>query len=202
MGSEMCIRDRFIVYDIIEVNPERGSLITVKWLLHTINEPQLTLHGFRAEHNGSVLTVYALKPADPKIVKVGGPGHEFEVQGVNYPPSRMDWEAGAWRVEVENPSKEPRREFLNVLTVTEAGETPPKPELLDAGRYLCVTVRLDNRVIVVFLNPKPGKPVSIDLPLEEALKVSRGEASVEEENGVYRLKATVENCLVLELERG
>ncbi|RLI23290.1 hypothetical protein DRO57_08965, partial [Candidatus Bathyarchaeota archaeon] len=73
---------------------------------------------------------------------------------------------------------------------------------LDVGRYLCVTVRLDNRVIVVFLNPKPGKPVSIDLPLEEALKVSRGEASVEEENGVYRLKATVENCLVLELERG
>ncbi|MCD6443531.1 heparinase II/III family protein [Candidatus Bathyarchaeota archaeon] len=192
----------FIVYDIVEVNPERSSLITVKWLLHTINEPQLMPHGFRTGHNSSVLTVYTLKPADPRIVKVGGPGHEFEVQGVNYPPSRMDWEAGAWRVEIENPSKETRREFLNVLTVTRMGENPPRPELLDTGDYLCVTVTLDDRVIMVFLNPRPGKPVSVDLSLERGLKVSKGEASVEEENGVYRLKATFENCLVLELERG
>ena len=127
----------FIVYDIVDVPKERYKELDVKWLLHSINEPKVfgdiirreegrtTYKGneFIIDHNTGELLGIVFIPSEDNVIihKVGGPGHEFDVGGVNYTPSRRDEEAGSWRIELEDKDKKEAYRFLVVLYVRERG---------------------------------------------------------------------------------
>ena len=74
--------------------------------------------------------------------KVGGPGHEFDVNGTNYPPSQS-WtrDMGAWRVEV-SPSVAAQEDlFLHVLYVTASSTSSmPAVSLVEADEMIGVEV--------------------------------------------------------------
>lgn len=96
------------------------------FLLHSIEEPELWKGGFdimRTKNADSgMLHCSVLLPADASVAKVGGPGHEFEVDGVNYETS-IDTddagEIGSWRVEVSASRSAAEDIFLNVIQIGE-----------------------------------------------------------------------------------
>ena len=123
-----------------------------RWLLHAIDEPQVSGPVTSTEVPGHILTQNSdlvtidrlggrlfsrtLLPASSKIRKVGGTGYEFWVDdpGVNYPLSVVDAEAGAWRVEVRPPVSSTADTFLHVLSVATSDVPAMLPtRLIDAG---------------------------------------------------------------------
>ena len=118
-----------IVYDhIVSANPSFKKT----WLLHSIEEPQWIAGGFEVlrTKNGEsgMLHCETLLPQGVQAAKVGGPGKEFWVNGVNYPadprPSHPDMagERGAWRVELSPSAPSADDVFLNVIRVADNTE--------------------------------------------------------------------------------
>jgi para-nitrobenzyl esterase len=114
----------------------RSSLPEFKktWLLHSIQEPEVRGRAIQIvrDHDGysGRLFVDSLLPAEADVIKVGGPGKEFWVDGLgrNFSESKTGFsEPGAWRIEVSPrvPANDDR--FLHVLTVADATthEAPP-----------------------------------------------------------------------------
>jgi hypothetical protein len=67
------------------------------------------------ERDARVRTVL---PEAHTTTKIGGPGHEFEVNGVNYPPAiAVPDDAGAWRIEVSPTEDAAEQVFLHVINV-------------------------------------------------------------------------------------
>ncbi len=95
------------------------------WLLHSIEEPEFFDGGFTVmrtkDGDMGMLRCDCLLPEGRSVEKVGGPGKEFLVDGVNYPATpqkrRPDvaCERGAWRVEVSPSSPAEKDCFLNVM---------------------------------------------------------------------------------------
>lgn len=115
-----------IVYDHVESsNPSFKKT----WLFHSIEEPEIDDLGFcvRRTANGDsgMLRCESLLPKGRVVGKIGGPGREFMVDGVNYPadpqPHRPDvaGERGAWRVEVSPGSESAEDCFLHVMQVAD-----------------------------------------------------------------------------------
>ena len=115
-----------VIYDhIVSANPSFKKT----WLLHSIEEPQIFDGGFeiRRTRNGDsgMLHCETIIPKDAVLEKVGGPGKEFLVNGINYPadpkPSRPDvaGERGAWRIELSPSAPSKEDSFLNVLRVAD-----------------------------------------------------------------------------------
>ncbi|SFB62355.1 Heparinase II/III-like protein [Cohnella sp. OV330] len=111
------------------------------WLLHSIDEPNVnpttkTTTITRATRGDTgKLVNQTLLPDNAQIDKVGGPGHEFDVFGTNYPSTPLytttSDEQGAWRIQV-TPSNlsAPQKEdlFLNVIQVMDSvGNPAPSP---------------------------------------------------------------------------
>jgi hypothetical protein len=112
--------DVFVILD--RVNATAASF-QKKWLIHSINEPSLAGSLVTIQEGDSKLFVRTLLPESLATTKVGGPGHEFEVNGVNYPPSTTAPEdAGSWRVEVSPTQGSEEDLFLHVLYVGDASE--------------------------------------------------------------------------------
>jgi heparin/heparan-sulfate lyase len=113
-----------VVYDrITSASPEFKKT----WLLHSLDEPQVNGAVTVIRHNGGKLVNQTLEPAAFRIAKVGGPGHEFEVAGVNHPPDsapKPDDEAGAWRIELSPTKVAATDEFLNVIQIMDDGVEP------------------------------------------------------------------------------
>jgi hypothetical protein len=65
------------------------------------------------------LFLNTLLPAGAQVVQVGGSGHEWEIDGVNYPPSRGDEFAGTHRLEISPPTAATSDNFLHVLQVAD-----------------------------------------------------------------------------------
>jgi hypothetical protein len=101
-----------------------------RWLLHTLEKPQLNARGFTVEtppdggvgHAGGRLQGYVLLPRDAAVALVGGPGHEFFIDGKNYDEGvartlahRPDAEPGRWRIEVRPPAAHNEDNFLVVM---------------------------------------------------------------------------------------
>ena len=115
-----------VVYDkMVSSNPSFRKT----WLLHSIEEPGMIRNGFTVRRtldgDSGMLRCECLLPEGCKIDKVGGPGKEFLVDGVNYPatPQRgrpdVAGERGAWRIEV-SPGKEALQDcFFNVLQIAD-----------------------------------------------------------------------------------
>jgi heparin/heparan-sulfate lyase len=97
------------------------------WLLHSLDEPQVDGAVTVIRRNGGKLVNQTLEPATFRIVKVGGPGHEFEVAGVNHPPNRPpkpEDEAGSWRIELSPTHPNASDTFLNVIQIVDDGVDP------------------------------------------------------------------------------
>lgn len=115
-----------IIYDhIVSADPSFKKT----WLLHCIEEPDVVEGGFEVyrTRNGDsgMLHCDTVLPANVQMEKVGGPGKEFWVNGVNYPadprPSRPDeaGERGAWRMELSPSAPAAEDNFLNVIQVAD-----------------------------------------------------------------------------------
>ena len=117
-----------VVYDhVVSSDPSFRKT----WLLHSIEEPSVSGGGFvvkrTANGDTGMLRCDNILPERALISKVGGPGKEFLVDGVNYPadpqPNRPDvaGERGAWRVEVSPASPSAEDCFLSVMQVADEG---------------------------------------------------------------------------------
>lgn len=115
-----------VIYDhVVSADPAFKKT----WLLHSIEEPTLFDGGFevRRTKNGDsgMLRCETLLPAGARMEKVGGPGREFWVRGVNYPadprPNRPDvaGERGAWRIELSPGAPAAEDCFLNVIRMAD-----------------------------------------------------------------------------------
>ena len=94
------------------------------WLLHSTNKPAIEDNLVTIINGDGKLWNYIIWPEEHHIKVIGGKGHEFEVNGVNYVPETMQikdvekW-AGAWRVELSEVESTKETYFLNVLVPTE-----------------------------------------------------------------------------------
>ena len=131
--------DIFIVFDRVRAT---SSAYTKKWLLHTIEEPAIVGDTFVVTEGASKMFVKSLLPAQRQMAKVGGTGHEFDVNGTNYPPSQS-WtrDMGAWRVEVSPTVAAQEDLFLHVLYVTASSTSSmPAVSLVEAEEMIGVEV--------------------------------------------------------------
>lgn len=133
--------DVVIVFD--QVTATKASF-RKRWLLHSIEEPQLSADGFsvsmpaqgRPGRAGGRLEAKVLLPEGASINAIGGRGLEFFVDDKNYDENGTlseiikkrggaGPEPGSWRVEV-SPSRDARDDaFLVVLLPSVSGVAPP-----------------------------------------------------------------------------
>jgi hypothetical protein len=168
----------FLILDRV-VGWDRGY--KKKWLLHSINEPIIRgkwveiLRNDKVKHQyswdrslkhissdkkyyqyGGKLLVQSLLPIDGNITAVGGPGHEFDVQGHNYDldvkgraiipnPLTGPYEPGSWRLEVSPKQNREEDIFLHILYALDAKEENTwEARILDAGNDASILVTVDS----------------------------------------------------------
>jgi len=114
----------FVIFDRVE---STKAEFVKTWLLHSADEPHLKDTTAEISNDESNLRIWTVYPVDPDIVKIGGQGREFEVNGKNYPPTqKTDYdpnEAGRWRIEVKSKEQSRRQYFLHVLVIEDANLT-------------------------------------------------------------------------------
>jgi heparin/heparan-sulfate lyase len=161
--------DLFVVFDrVVSVRAADPK----RWYLHTMEEPRL-LDGERepdtsvhaqghflwkgtagaASHRGSTLFWKTLLPRNAVIRAIGGPGHQFEVNGENYDMydawyRRLGQEffdrigLGMWRIEVEPLKKQAQDFFLHVLQATDRTVSIMAPaELIEGSDMVGARIR-------------------------------------------------------------
>ena len=130
---------------------------------------------FRISEGDGELDLQMLLPAaDDRVVRtIGGPWHDFEVNGVNYGPTEATYRAkrrhvnvavGGWRIEVspKGPAEEVR--FLHVMKVGKKGELhPPQTTLMKQGERLGAKIAGGDAAAEFLFNTtgKPGGHVRI-----------------------------------------
>lgn len=123
------------------------------WLLHSMEEPQVsgnttTIVRSEAGYEGKLVNETLLAgDGGANIEKIGGPGHEFEVFGTNYPqaplsaPGENTIEAGAWRVQISPKTSAATDRFLNVMQVMDNdGKAPLPSQLIDSESMVGATI--------------------------------------------------------------
>lgn len=167
----------FIVFDRVTAvranDPKR-------WYLHTMEEPRLldgeeaadtSLHDHghylwrgttgRAAHQGSALFWKTLLPRQATIRKIGGRGHQFEVDGENLDMYDAWYERlgpgffdriglGLWRIEVEPRGQSKEDLFLHVLWATDATAADMLPvELVEREGVAGARIQMGSGEVVV-----------------------------------------------------
>jgi hypothetical protein len=126
--------DVFVVLDRVRAT---SPSFTKRWLLHSFNEPAVSGNTATITEGDSRLSVTSLLPPAASIGKVGGSGHEFDVNGTNYPPSGgWEKEMGAWRVEITPQTGATEHVFLTVLQVGAASAQPDDVTLVQGEEML------------------------------------------------------------------
>lgn len=155
-----------IVFDRVEsVRPEFEKT----FILHAARQPTVQDSRCQIENGGGRLTCLTLWPERPRLRLVGGPGNEFSVQGVNYPPERLagPWRAiaGAWRLEVAPPEKQTRDDFLHVLLVDDVESPRAEPGCATrlAGEN-CLGVEVGGWAVVFPRQREVSSPLSYTFP--------------------------------------
>jgi hypothetical protein len=102
-----------------------------RWTLHTTFEPRIEGSLLVADNGPARLFCRTLLPTDASLTKVGGPGHECDLNGENRLP--QEWEAvepeklgehtqmGAWRTDVSPADASGECLYLHVLFPTDTG---------------------------------------------------------------------------------
>ncbi len=134
----------FVVLDRVEAT---SPSFTKRWLLHTINQPTISGNTATVTSGDSKLVVTSVLPANAAIGRVGGSGHQFDVNGTNYPPS-AGWteDMGAWRLEITPGTSAADHIFLTVLSVAGASQPTPDVSLIEGDEM--VGVQVDGQVVL------------------------------------------------------
>jgi hypothetical protein len=112
--------DVFVVFDRVRAT---SPSFEKRWLLHSIGEPSIEGDTVLITQGASRLVVRSVLPAGASVSKVGGPGREFEVEGVNYVPTEnLRDDMGSWRIEITPPDAAREHLFLTVLVIGAAAE--------------------------------------------------------------------------------
>ncbi len=165
-----------------------------RWLLHTIEEPQISGKGTLTvvEKKGR-LVLTPLLPEDVRVKKVGGKGREFMVNGVNRPLEKTRRlgpaaELGAWRLELKPGAPRKADIFLNIMEVGDRG-TPAKYSFRVLENSQFVGAVCPELAVLFTGEREPGSlPADrLSLPAEMG-GVSRILVAGLEKNGVYRVK--------------
>ncbi|HPT87478.1 MAG TPA: heparinase II/III family protein [Bacillota bacterium] len=147
------------------------------WLLHSIEEPETngnitTIRRIDKGYHGQLITTTLLpKEDDLNISKIGGPGKEFTVNGINFPnhpnPRSTTDESGAWRIEITPKQPSPTTLFLNVLQVQDADIKEGLPvSMIENGDMIGVLI--GNRLAFFNQTGKPSaQPFSFTIPKKE-----------------------------------
>jgi|GEM_PF-1215125 len=186
----------FVKPDIVAVCDNVDALdasFEKSWLLHTINEPEITTDGavFVTEKRGQ-LVLSPLLPARVRVEKVGGPGREFWVNGENMalekrknpsPPA----EPGAWRLELKPGTPSKTELFLNLMQLGDAGSSPQYDFRLIQNERLVGACA--EGIAVLFTRDRepgaaPGELINMPAGIEPGSRVI---VVGLEKNGVYRL---------------
>jgi heparin/heparan-sulfate lyase len=131
--------DIFVVFDRVTAT---SASYKKRWLLHSVNEPTVSGDTVTVQEGSSRLFVKSLLPAPRTITKVGGSGHQFDVNGTNYPPSQtVTPDMGAWRFEVSPTVDAQEHQFLHVLYVCGSGTSSmPEARLVEGEAMVGVEV--------------------------------------------------------------
>lgn len=137
--------DLFVVLDRVTAT---SPSFKKRWLLHSIEHPQVSGSTTVITQGDSKLFVKTLLPDPFQIATVGGAGHEYEVNGVNYPPTNSaPSDAGAWRIEVSPQVDSAEDLFLHVFYVTGSGTTSmPDVSLVESDEV--VGAEIDGHVVL------------------------------------------------------
>ncbi|MEA2062917.1 MAG: heparinase II/III family protein, partial [Gemmatimonadota bacterium] len=179
----------FVIFD--RVSATRADYRNI-FLLHTIEEPRLEGRTAEVHERNGKLFCRTVFPLEAKIRKVGGPGHEFEVFGTNYPPALTHYpvtggeEWGAWRLEVEPVKPVEKVSFLHLLAAGDSSQTlaiEAKPIERDGmhgagfsyqGRHCQVLFNNSGAVGGRIRITGPGGAVLIDKPLTGSVQPQSG----------------------------
>ena len=136
--------DVFVVLDRVTAT---SPSFTKRWLLHSVNQPAISGNTATITQGDSKLVVTSVLPVDAGVARVGGAGHEFDVNGTNYPPS-LAWteDMGAWRLEITPGTDAAEHVFLTVLCVAAAGAATPDVGLIEGDEM--VGVQVDGQVVL------------------------------------------------------
>ena len=139
-----------VVYDrVVSSSPAFKK----SWLLHSIVEPEVTAGITVIRQKRAKLVNQTIAPLDYRIVKVGGPGHEFDVNGANHAPSKPvkpEDEAGSWRIELSSAKPSAETKFINVMQVMDAESVPLPVVPIEAGPLN--GVRIGDRIVLFNVN--------------------------------------------------
>ena len=125
------------------------------WLLHTVDEPRVAADGswFEVTEGEGRLAGAVLLPEARRLRKVGGPGNEHLVAGVQLqagPRSELNPSAlhhgelpGSWRIEQQPSLAQAEDHFANVMLLTDRGsaERPQIEDVVDDAAGLAFRVR-------------------------------------------------------------
>ncbi len=187
--------DLLVVFDRVE---SKDASYKKRFLLH--GQGIFTDDGgtWHVDDGQGRMFVKTLLPAGAEVVQVGGSGHEWEVDGVNYPPADGVEFAGAYRLEVSPQSPATFDNFLHVFQLVDQNVSGMEPaELLSSAEASGVfagdwVVWFGNRGLIDGLSYEfdAGRPVHVvvgDLAAATAYDVKLGDTtftSVSDEHGV------------------
>jgi heparin/heparan-sulfate lyase len=144
--------DYVVVFDrVVSTNASYPK----KFIYHAVGDFSLSGNTFSASHQEGRVFVRTLFPEGATLTKIGGPGMEFSVDGVNYPISRPHELLGSYRMEVSPPSASTSDQFLHVIQVGLASSlsamlaTTP---LSEAGRSGVAFATLEGQSVRVLFN--------------------------------------------------
>ncbi|OGG01717.1 MAG: hypothetical protein A3F83_00395 [Candidatus Glassbacteria bacterium RIFCSPLOWO2_12_FULL_58_11] len=149
--------DLFLIFDrVVTTRPEYKKY----WIMHTIDEPLLNGSLVTVTERGGKLFCRTVLPAAAKVTKVGGPGHEFEIFGTNFPPKMVYYslsegeEWGSWRLQVTPGQARTADCFLNVLLAADSSATaPPEVDGLALDSDLPgVRINYNSKIYEVYFN--------------------------------------------------
>jgi hypothetical protein len=142
-----------------------------RWLLHTIEKPEHTGHGFslaatpsaRSGPAAGYLRGHILLPKTPSIHIVGGKGAAFQVDGKNYDnegavalqmQKRKLAEPGAWRIEISPTDDSQDTLFLVVMLPSSSTASPVhRIRLLENGTRVGAEIAGPTRTTRWWFNP-------------------------------------------------
>ena len=167
-----------IVYDYI-VSSNRDFKKT--WLLHCAQEPVIngnvcTVVRNEMGYSGKLVNTVLLPVLQNTVLsKVGGPGNEYSVNGINYPQRIVNennaGDGAVWRIELSPKTSAETDVFLNVMQVTDAGNTQlVKVEPVETDQM--TGVLLGDRIVLFAKSGKPGNlPVNLNIKGSGTFKV-------------------------------
>lgn len=164
----MIYPDLFVIYDRVRSVKAHQQKT---FLLHTSEEPLVKGNTFEAVQKEGRLICRTLLPEKAVLRKVGGPGKEFTVNGINFSPSMRGLDSmvkqarkagrdapmwGGYRMEITDPVPKKDQTFLHVIQVglkKDLKKMIPL-QLLRQGKYEGVSFTYNNTAYTLLFDPE------------------------------------------------